>query len=151
MPELPADPTPAQAVSAARLHALTSDEGFATRVRRANDRAVGHRDPARLYDALGEAHALAAVAMGEGAAPGPGEALDVFAGAFALGHGEPDTPRFRSGLLASLRTGGDPRLGLYWRLTRELRGDGGPPTTGAAHGWLIAGLARAVEGPGARG
>ncbi|MQT05266.1 MerR family transcriptional regulator [Streptomyces jumonjinensis] len=146
VPDLPRDPTPGQAVTAARLHTLASDSGFAADVRRANGRTVGRGDLVRLYDGLGNAYALGAAKLDAGIEPEPGEALDAFAGAFAQGHGEADTPEFRVGLLTMIRASDDPRLGLYWRLVHDLQG-GGPATMGAAHAWLVAGLACSAPTP----
>ncbi|HET6354335.1 MerR family transcriptional regulator [Streptomyces sp.] len=138
VPQPPTDPTPAQVLAFARLHAFVSrpcpgtDQGQPA----AHRPDHGYR-PAVLYDGLGEAYALASASLRAQRPPQEGEALDCFVSAYAHSCGTRDTPTFRrrlSGLLAA-----DPRIDHYWQLTAELRGPS-EPTPGAAHDWLCAAL-----------
>lgn len=138
VPQPPDDPTPAQVLAFARLHAFVSrpcraDERSQPEAHRATK---GYR-PAVLYEGLVEAFALAEVPMRAQRSPHDGEALDCFVAAYARSLGARDTADFRrrlSGLLAA-----DPRIDRYWQLVAELKGPS-EPTPGAAHDWLCAAL-----------
>ncbi|WP_137994108.1 MerR family transcriptional regulator [Streptomyces vilmorinianum] len=145
VPQPPEDPTPAQVLAFARLHALVSDAMADGR------RLVVHPDdgdgrPSVLYEGLGEAYALAAPDLRAGRAPRAGEALDCFVSAYARSHGTrgtADTPAFRRSLKGTLAQGAHPVIGRYWQLAAELATPAsGPaePTPGAAHYWLCAAL-----------
>lgn len=141
VPEPPADPTPAQVLAFARLHALVS--GPCTGASGVSDwqpaahRAGGGYRPAVLYEGLGEAYALASPDLRAQRQPYDGEALDCFVAAYARSCGTRDTPAFRRELSGQLAA--DPRIDLYWQLAAELYGPS-RPTPGAAHDWLCAAL-----------
>ncbi|MEU3713729.1 MerR family transcriptional regulator [Streptomyces catenulae] len=143
VPAPPDEPTPAQVLAFARLHALVTRpcDGSARPQPAAHRSGPGFR-PEVLYDGLGEAYALAAAPLSRARAPRPGEALDCFVAAYAASAGGArDTPEFRRRLVARLAA--DPRIDPYWALTAEVLGprEGRPvPTPGAAHDWLLAAL-----------
>ncbi|MEU8546374.1 MerR family transcriptional regulator [Streptomyces roseoverticillatus] len=141
VPQPPADPTPAQVLAFARLHALVSRPcpGAASLGdwQPAAHRTGGGYRPAVLYEGLSEAYALASPALRARRAPHDGEALDCFVAAYARSRGARDTPAFRRELSSQLAA--DPRIDLYWQLTAELRGPA-EPTPGASHDWLCAAL-----------
>jgi DNA-binding transcriptional MerR regulator len=140
VPQLPAAPTPAEALAFARLHALVSGGCDGTERERtqpaAHRTADGYR-PDVLYDGLIEAYGLAGLRMRAGREPHGGEALDCFVAAYARSRGVQDTPAFRRGLGRVL--GADPRIDRYWQLAGELAGPG-EPTPGSTHDWLLAAL-----------
>ncbi|WP_327359067.1 helix-turn-helix domain-containing protein [Streptomyces sp. NBC_01304] len=138
VPEPPADPTPQQVLTFARLHALVSGDcgGGPLPQPAAHRRDEGVR-PAVLYAGLAEAYALAGPQLQKGHSPHGGEALDCFVGAYAQAGGVRDTPAFRHRLSALLAA--DPRIDEYWRLTAQLHDDS-PPTPGAGHDWLCTAL-----------
>lgn len=143
VPQPPSDPTPAQVLAFARLHAFVSRDcppGAHRNQPAAHRRDEGYR-PAVLYDGLREAYALASTHLRAQRAPRQGEALDCFVSAYALSCGTSDTPAFRRRLGAQLAA--DPRIDVYWQLTAEVTAPpSGPPepTAGAAHDWLCAAL-----------
>ncbi len=148
VPQPPADPTPAQVLAFARLHAFVSGPcPGGDRGQPAAHRAEEGYRPAVLYDGLSEAYALASTQMRARRAPGDGEALDCFVSAYALSRGTRDTPAFRRRLSGQLAA--DPRIDHYWDLTAEVTGSS-RPTPGAAHDWLRAALDAQVapDGPG---
>ncbi|MFI8823431.1 MerR family transcriptional regulator [Streptomyces sp. NPDC053431] len=146
VPQPPADPTPAQVLIFARLHALVARA--APPVVHLAD--LEHR-PALLYPGLGEAYDLAAPAVRAGRAPAGGEALDRFVAAYADALGARDTRAFRRGLARLMVTSADPLIGRYWQLAGELADEQDGPTPGAAHGWLCAALKSDFgEPPGSR-
>ncbi|QMU79986.1 MerR family transcriptional regulator [Streptacidiphilus sp. PB12-B1b] len=138
VPQPPDDPTPAQVLAFARLHAFVSGDCRGTdRGQPAAHRAGPGFRPAVLYDGLREAHQLASAELVAQRPPRPGGALDCFVAAYAGAHGSPDTPDFRRGL--SRRLAADPRIHRYWQLAAELTGPG-VPTLGANDTWLCAAL-----------
>jgi DNA-binding transcriptional MerR regulator len=148
VPQLPADPTPAQVLAFARLHALVSGPcpGPADHCRPAVHQVGEGWRPAVLYDGLGEAYALASTALRDRRPPGEGEALDCFVSAHARSRGTRDTPAFRRRLGDLLAA--EPRIDLYWQLVAELS-DPREPTLGAAHDWLRAALDTRTARPAA--
>ncbi|GGX62635.1 helix-turn-helix domain-containing protein [Streptomyces hiroshimensis] len=144
VPQPPDDPTPAQVLAFARLHAFTS--GPCTGEDRDRGQPEVHRPgkdyrPAVLYDGLREAFALAAPDLRALRPPHPGEALDCFVSAHARARGVRDTAAFRRRLGVQLAA--EPRIDHYWELVAELTSPpSGPPepTPGAAHDWLCAAL-----------
>ncbi|MFF5970449.1 MerR family transcriptional regulator [Streptomyces sp. NPDC012769] len=131
VPPPPDDPTPAQVLAFARLHALVA-RAAAPVVHLAD---VEHR-PSVLYAGLGEAYALArAEADASDARSGP--SLDCFVGAYASALGTHDSPAFRRRLTGLLARGADPLIGRYWDLAAELTPG---PTAGALHGRLCGAL-----------
>ncbi|WP_058042419.1 MerR family transcriptional regulator [Streptomyces roseifaciens] len=152
VPQPPDDPTPAQVLAFARLHAFTSgpctgDDRGQPEVHRAGE---GYR-PAVLYDGLREAFALASPDLRAQRPPRPGEALDCFVSAHARARGTRDTAAFRRRLGAQLAA--EPRIDHYWQLVAELTSPpSGPrePTPGAAHDWLCAALDASDPRPGRR-
>ncbi|WP_443051438.1 helix-turn-helix domain-containing protein [Streptomyces sp. NBC_00234] len=135
IPQPPADPTPAQVLSLARLFAFVSG----VRVAAAHCQPEAHRTdkgyrPAVLYEGLREAFALASPELRDRRPAREGEALDCFVAAYARSHGTRDTPGFRHRLAGVLAQ--DPRIDRYWQLVAELTGPA-QPTAGAAHDWLL--------------
>ncbi|MPY59540.1 MerR family transcriptional regulator [Streptomyces spongiae] len=140
VPQPPEDPTPAQVLAFARLHALVTmpcPPGHDWRPP-APERDPEYR-PAVLYDGLGEAYELVVPALRTGRAPHEGEALDCFVSAYAHAHGARDTPGFRHRLSVTLDRSAHPVMDRYWRLADELAAPHAP-TLGAAHDWLRAAL-----------
>ncbi|MEV6329125.1 MerR family transcriptional regulator [Streptomyces sp. NPDC051909] len=129
VPQPPADPTPAQVLAYARLHALVATAP-APPVHLAG---VPHR-PTALYEGLAEAYDLAAAARTE--------ALDRFVTAYADALSTRDTPAFRRRLARLLTAGADPLIGRYWHLVGELRTPDAGPTVGAVHGRMCLALKR---------
>ncbi|MGW4895788.1 helix-turn-helix domain-containing protein [Kitasatospora sp. NPDC004240] len=141
VPQPPADPTPGQVLAFARLHAL-STEGQARldRCRPSAELPGGGYRPDLLYEALGEAYALAATDLGAGRAPAGGDALDCFVAAHARSLDVPDTPGFRHWLGGLLTLTVDPVVDRYWQLAGELTAPADGPNMGASHEWLRAAL-----------
>ncbi|MEU8619147.1 MerR family transcriptional regulator [Streptomyces sp. NPDC048623] len=131
VPQPPADPTPAQVLAYARLHALIATAPAPT-VHLAD---VPHR-PSALYTGLAEAYELAAADHDE--------ALDRFVAAYADALDTRDTPSFRRRLAGLLVQGADPLIGRYWQLVGELRAPSAGPTMGAVHGRMCLALKRDV-------
>ncbi|NGN62561.1 MerR family transcriptional regulator [Streptomyces sp. A7024] len=143
VPEPPDNPTPAQVLAFARLHAYVTRPCTSTapRGQPAAHRASPDFRPAVLYDGLGEAYALAAVQLRRERSPHSGEALDCFVAAYAAASGTYDGVDFRRRLAGQLAQ--DPQIDRYWELTAEVIGpiDGRPPPTpGSAHDWLLTAL-----------
>lgn len=145
VPQPPDDPTPAQVMAFARLHAFVSrDCPPNTRSQpAAHRRETGYR-PAVLYDGLAEAFTLAAPAISADRPPAPGAALDCFVSAYATSLGTADTPAFRHRLSRELAA--DPRIDHYWHLTAQLSTPA-TPTAGASHTWLREALDAQVADP----
>ncbi|MEU6486931.1 MerR family transcriptional regulator [Streptomyces sp. NPDC046887] len=142
VPEPPDDPSPAQALAFARLHAFVSAPcgGGALPQPAAHSTADGYR-PAVLYGGLTEAYGLAAAEMRAGRGPRAGGALDCFAAAYAGARGVRDTADFRRALADRLAA--DPRIDRYWELVTEVVSPpSGPPVPvpGTIHDWLLAAL-----------
>ncbi|GAA2145297.1 MerR family transcriptional regulator [Kitasatospora kazusensis] len=142
VPDLPADPTPAQAVAYARLHALTADRAVAAGIRNAT--AGFEIDFVQFYEGLGEAYALTTRHLLAGTPPGPGDALDCFVGVYARAKHRADTPAFRRTLAHRPALAADHEMAAYWSHSAELR-PAGDPDMGAAEVWLTAALAAAQE------
>ncbi|GAA1233307.1 MerR family transcriptional regulator [Kitasatospora nipponensis] len=151
VPQPPADPTPQQVLTFARLHALTTDAlRTIGRCRPETPPVDKEFRPTVLYDGLGEAYRLASLDLRAQRPPQEGGALDCFVSAHARAHGLRDTPAFRRQLSGLLAMSADPVVERYWALAGELTGPPtGPPepTLGSAHDWLRTalddGLARA--------
>ena len=148
VPQPPADPTPGQVLTFARLHALVSDRRIGTgQCRPPSGRSDSDCHPVVLYQGLGEAYALASAELRARRPPQQGGALDCFVAAHAGSRGLRDTPAFRQRLVGTLAQTTDPVVERYWRLTAELAGSPCDPladvpaghvepTMGAAHHWL---------------
>ncbi|MDN3258704.1 MerR family transcriptional regulator [Streptomyces sp. CSDS2] len=135
VPQPPADPTPDQVLAFARVHALAT---AATDHCLAGHRPVTETHPDLLYDGLYEAHRLVESAVRAGRVPGPGEALDCYAAAYARAAGTRDTPAFRQELAARLTAADHPVMRRYWHLAGTLIPG---LTLGAADAWLRDALA----------
>ncbi|MFE9903953.1 MerR family transcriptional regulator [Streptomyces achromogenes] len=135
VPRPPADPTPDEVLAFARVHALAT---AATDHCLADHRPVTETHPDLLYDGLHEAHRLVEAALRAGRAPGPGEALDCYAAAYARAAGTRDTPAFRRALAARLAAADHPVMRRYWHLAGTLIPG---LTLGAADAWLRDALA----------
>ncbi|MEV5969514.1 MerR family transcriptional regulator [Streptomyces sp. NPDC051921] len=135
VPQPPADPTPAQVLVFARLHALVAAAAPPV----VHLAGLEHR-PGVLYEGLGEAYDLAGPDLRAGRAPAHGEALDRFVAAYADALGTRDTRAFRRRLAGLMVAGADPLIGRYWHLAGELVTEHDGPTPGAVHGWLCAAL-----------
>ncbi|GAA0659979.1 MerR family transcriptional regulator [Kitasatospora atroaurantiaca] len=140
VPQPPADPTPAQVLTFARLHALASEALRHTENCRSTARNhEGDLRPAVLYEGLGEAYALASANLRAQRPPHEDGALDCFVSAHARARGLRDTPDFRRQLSGVLAQTADPVMARYWQLTKELSASpSGPPepNMGTAHYWL---------------
>ncbi|MGK4582989.1 MerR family transcriptional regulator [Kitasatospora sp. HPMI-4] len=140
VPQPPADPTPAQVLAFARLHALASEAGRSGGHCRPEGRCFGKEfQMAALYDGLAEAYALAAPDLRTRRQPYQGDALDCFVAAHARSQGKQDTPVFRSRLSGVLAQAADPVIDRYWQLAAEVSA-APEPTLGAADDWLRAAL-----------
>lgn len=137
VPSLPEDPSPAQVLALARLHALLPGHRPAPLLSEAHRADV-------LYDGLVEAYALAATDLRGGGPPGTG-AVDCFVAAYAGALGTRDAPAFRRRLGGLLTRSADPVYGRYWKLAPQLSGAADEPNPGIAHHWLSV----AVSGAGA--
>ncbi|MFF3748643.1 MerR family transcriptional regulator [Streptomyces kronopolitis] len=142
VPQPPADPTPSQVLTFARLHAVATDP----RVRDIDIRRLAARTsdgacrPAVLYEGLVEACALASADVRAQRPPHAGEALDCFVGAHAGLRDTRDTPAFRRRLSAQLGLLAHPLIDRYWHLAGELPSAARQPTIGAMDDWLRAAL-----------
>ncbi|MFE3825291.1 MerR family transcriptional regulator [Streptomyces sp. NPDC059092] len=145
VPQPPADPTPAQVLVFARLHALVSgarppvDHWRSPAGRTLCGRTDDEVRPAVLFEGLGEAFELASAELRARRRPYGGDALDCFVAAHARTYGARDTPVFRQRLGVLLTVTADPVLDRYWQLSGELAGPL-EPTLGAAQEWLRAAL-----------
>ncbi|WP_330460989.1 MerR family transcriptional regulator [Streptomyces sp. NBC_00820] len=140
VPRPPADPTPAQVLTFARLHAIATAPCPAGDPRRAaGNRTDVVRHPDVLYDGLFDAYTLAAAGLKADRTPERGQALDCFVAAHADARGLPDSPGFRRRLSGMLARGTDPLIDRYWELTGELTSSP-EPTLGAVHAWLRSAL-----------
>lgn len=152
VPQPPTDPTPAQVLTFARLHALTTGVRLGSDLCRPEFRcAPDTYRPTVLYDGLGEAYALAAADLRARRSPRQGEALDCFVAAHAAAGGTRDSPGFRQKLSGILVLTADPLVDRYWQLAGELTSTpSGPaePTLGSAHDWLRAALDDQLAGAG---
>ncbi len=142
VPHPPDEPSPAQALAFARLHALTSRPCTGDRTPQpAAHTAAGAKGAVLLYAGLAEAYDLAGARLRRDAAPRPGQELDCFVAAYAGAYGVRDTPDFRRGLARRLPH--DPRIDWYWDLVSEVVTTPGrppEPTPGSAHAWLLTAL-----------
>ncbi|MEU5430595.1 MerR family transcriptional regulator [Streptomyces olivoreticuli] len=139
VPQPPAEPTPAQVLAFARLHAFASRpcRGSSDRGQpEVHQPGKGYR-PAVLYDGLVEAYVLASADVRSRRPPREGEALDCFVSAHAGALGVRDTPAFRRELGIQLAT--EPRIDHYWQLVAEVNASR-EPTPGATDAWLRAAL-----------
>ncbi|MFC1400780.1 MULTISPECIES: MerR family transcriptional regulator [Streptacidiphilus] len=152
VPQPPTDPSPAQVLAFARLHALTTGVRLDSDLCRPEFRCAPDKyRPAVLYDGLGEAYALAAADLRAGRSPQQGGALDCFVAAHAAAGGTADSPAFRQKLSSILVLSADPLVDRYWQLAGELVSPpAGPaePTMGSAHDWLRAALDDQLAGAG---
>jgi len=141
VPQPPGDPSPAQVLAFARLHALTS--AARPELCRPQTSVPDHGSrPAVVYEGLSEAYALAGAELTARQAPRAGDALDCFVTVHADALEAADTPAFRRQLDGFLRRTAHPIMDRYWLLAAEAAGgqDAGRPTMGAAHDWLHAAL-----------
>ncbi|MFD5424023.1 MerR family transcriptional regulator [Streptomyces sp. NPDC127084] len=140
VPQLPADPTPSQVLTFARMHAIATGPrpvtDFCRPIPRQPDRGCR---PAVLYEGLGEAYDLVVADVRAGRPPHGGEALDAYVCAYAASRGMRDTPAFRRQLSRLLAWIADPVITRYWDLAGDLAGPAAP-TFGAADDWLRAAL-----------
>ncbi|MET7289427.1 MerR family transcriptional regulator [Streptomyces sp. NPDC005573] len=140
VPQPPEDPTPAQVLTFARLHAIVTAPCPAVDPRRpAGNRTDTDCHPDVLYDGLFDAYGLAAGHLKADRAPDRGQALDRFVAAHAEARGLPDSPGFRRTLSGLLARAADPLVDRYWELTGELTRSP-EPTIGAVHAWLRSAL-----------
>ncbi|MFE6738760.1 MerR family transcriptional regulator [Streptomyces tubercidicus] len=142
VPQLPADPTPSQVLTFARLHAVATDRRVADiSIRRLASRTPDETcRPAVLYEGLVEACALASADVRDRRPPHPGEALDCFVTAHAGLRNTRDTPAFRRQLSVQLGRIAHPLIDRYWHLVGELPSASRQPTIGAMDDWLRAAL-----------
>ncbi|MBJ7902911.1 helix-turn-helix domain-containing protein [Streptomyces sp. NPDC003656] len=144
VPRPPVDPTPAQVLAFARLHAIATAPCPAGDPRRpARHRTDADCRPDVLYDGLFDAYNLAAADLRTGRTPDRGQALDCFVTAHATARDLPDTPAFRRRLDTLLTRAADPMIDRYWELTGVLT-PSPDPTLGAVHEWLRSALSADV-------
>ncbi|MFI8324954.1 MerR family transcriptional regulator [Streptomyces sp. NPDC085529] len=138
VPVPPDEPTPGEVRAFALLRALVSDP----RPERAPAPPLrGERyRPAVLYEGLAEAYDLAAAEVRAGRAPGGAEALDCFAGAYALALGEADSADFRRRLMERLGREDTGVMARYWKLVAPLQ-PADRPALGLLHHHLTVALA----------
>ncbi|GAA3088990.1 MerR family transcriptional regulator [Streptomyces roseofulvus] len=138
VPVPPDEPTPGEVRAFALLRALVSDP----RPERAPAPPLrGERyRPAVLYEGLAEAYDLAAAEVRAGREPGGAEALDCFAGAYALALGEVDSAGFRRRLVERLGREDTGVMARYWKLVAPL-GPADRPALGLLHHHLTVALA----------
>ncbi|MFF8414038.1 helix-turn-helix domain-containing protein [Streptomyces omiyaensis] len=138
VPVPPDEPSAGQVRAFALLRGLVSDP----RPERAPGPPLrGERyRPAVLYEGLGEAYGLAGARVRAGRAPGGGDALDCFAGAYALALGEPDSPAFRRRLAELLGREETGVMARYWKLVVPLL-PADRPALGLLHHHLTEALA----------
>ncbi|MEU4078348.1 MerR family transcriptional regulator [Streptomyces venezuelae] len=148
VPQPPAEPSAAQVLDFARLHALVSDPGLdRPEARPAQPLPAGEYRPAVLYEGLAEAYALASAELGAGRTVRDGGALDCFVAAYAHARGETDSADFRRGLVPLLARADGPVITRYWKLAGGLFAPG-EPVLGALHHHLSVALRQDV---GSRG
>ncbi|WSV44283.1 MerR family transcriptional regulator [Streptomyces sp. NBC_01077] len=145
VPELPEEPSPAQVLAFARLHALVSDP----RLDRPGSRPApplpdGEYRLAVLYEGLAEAYTLASAELRDGRDLRDGGALHCFVAAYADARGTADSPAFRRGLLPLLARSDGPVITRYWKLATGLFAPG-EPVLGALHHHLSVALHVQVE------
>ena len=141
VPQPVGDPSPAQVLAFARLHALTSAARPDLCRPQTSVPDQGKR-PDLVYEGLSEAYALAGAELKDRQAPRAGDALDCFVAVHADAQETADTPAFRRRLDGFLRLTAHPVMDRYWVLAAEAAGgpDADRPTMGAAHDWLHAAL-----------
>ncbi|MCX4985214.1 MerR family transcriptional regulator [Streptomyces sp. NBC_00572] len=133
VPALPEEPSPAQVLDFARLHALVSDPLLdRPESRPAPPLPDGEYRPAVLYEGLAEAYTLASAELRGGRSLRDGGALDCFVAAYAHAGGEGDSPDFRRRLLPLLARSDGPVITRYWKLAAGLFTPG-EPVLGALH------------------
>ncbi|WP_328940836.1 MerR family transcriptional regulator [Streptomyces sp. NBC_00250] len=133
VPGVPEEPSPAQVLDFARLHALVSDP----LVDRPESRPApplpdGEYRPTVLYEGLAEAYTLASAELRGGRDLRDGGALDCFVAAYAHARGEGDSPDFRRSLLPLLARSDGPLITRYWKFAAGLFAPG-EPVLGALH------------------
>ncbi|MET8968484.1 MerR family transcriptional regulator [Streptomyces hydrogenans] len=141
VPVAPDEPTPEQVRAFARLRALVGDP----RPGRAPGPPLpGERyRPAVLYEGLGEAYDLAGAEARAGRAPGGRDALDCFAGAYAVALGTADSPAFRRRLVGLLGRESTAVMARYWKLVVPLL-PADRPALGLLHHHLTEALTASV-------
>ncbi|MFE0462122.1 MerR family DNA-binding transcriptional regulator [Kitasatospora sp. NPDC058965] len=140
VPELPTDPTPAQALAYARLRGLALDRGYAAAVRGPQpDDCPGLE---QVYRDTGEAYELALAQLDRPAPGAPTEALGAFVAAYARAERRTDSAGYRRELAG--RPSAHDLLARYWSLAGQLHPR---PTMGAAHDWISAALRAEVGAP----
>ncbi|MFJ5710622.1 MerR family transcriptional regulator [Streptomyces sp. NPDC093105] len=137
VPVPPDEPSPGEVRAFALLRALVSDP----RPERAPAPPLrGERyRPAVLYEGLAEAYGLAAAEVRAGRAPGGAEAVDCFAGAYALALGEADSAVFRRRLVELLGREDTGVMARYWKLVAPLQ-PADRPALGLLHHHLTVAL-----------
>ncbi len=137
VPQPPGDPSPAQVLAFARLHALTT-AARPDLCRPQTSVPDQGKPPAAVYEGLSEAYALAGAELTARQPPRTGDALDCFVAVHAEALGTTDTPAFRRQLDDFLRLTAHPVMDRYWVLAAEAAGgpDADRPTMGASHDWL---------------
>ncbi|MER6100543.1 MerR family transcriptional regulator [Streptomyces sp. NPDC001728] len=121
VPTAPAEPTPAQVLAFARLHALVSGRRpDDAEVRAARPLPDGEYRPDVLYEGLAEAYEASWNAVRAGLGPAEAGALDGFVAAYAHALGVRDTPAFRRRLTGLLAAQEGPLIVRYWKLAGAL-------------------------------
>ncbi len=147
VPEMPADPTPAQLEAWAKLSALIQDPDFKASVRRmaehqAAERAAG--DQTGLHHQVTDlVRERVQKAQADGIEPGSPAARPVLThliAGYTATFGHPDSAEYRRKLLTRLEVANDPRAGQYFRLLSTINGWPAPPSLAPVFGWFIQAL-----------
>ncbi|MBD0709038.1 MULTISPECIES: MerR family transcriptional regulator [unclassified Streptomyces] len=147
VPGPPAEPTPAQVLAFARLHALVSGPGQGPdQVRAARPLPDGEYRPVVLYEGLAEVYGAAWEAMRAGRGVAEAGVLDGFVAVYGRALGRRDTPAFRRRLTELLAAHEGPLLVRYWKLAAPLFGPD-EPVLGLLHHELSTSLRARVGEP----
>lgn len=133
VPEPPIDPSVDAIVAYAELASLAADPSMQSTLKRHvwRTRPELVRDPRTLYDEIGEIMDDVVIHITQDVTPHHGRELDHFVTAHANARNLPDSPEFRTHLLADAT---DPRIHRYWSLTEQLLGP--RITVGRALHWI---------------
>ncbi|MGW4640401.1 hypothetical protein ACWEN6_17835 [Sphaerisporangium sp. NPDC004334] len=147
VPEMPAEPSPAQLEAYAELSALIQDPGFRAGVRRmaehqAAERADGDRTGLH-HEVTDLVRERVQKAQADGIEPGSPAArpvlTEIIAG-YTTTFGHPDSTEYRRKLLTRLEVANDPRAGRYFGLLSTINDWPTPPSLEPVFDWFIEAL-----------
>ncbi|MET8145984.1 hypothetical protein ABZU32_37245 [Sphaerisporangium sp. NPDC005288] len=147
VPEMPAEPSPAQLEAYAELSTLIQDPGFRAGVRRmaehqAAERAEGDRTGLH-HEVTDLVRERVQKAQADGIEPGSPAARPVLAeiiAGYTTTFGHPDSAEYRRKLLTRLEVANDPRAGRYFGLLSTINGWPAPPSLEPVFDWFIEAL-----------